>query len=189
MIDAILRWFRFNLWYFQNPPWDTGISPPELHAFLKEHKPGRALDLGCGTGTNLITLAGAGWQTSGVDFALRAVETARRKVARAGLEASVRVGDVSHLEDIPGPFELVLDIGCYHCLTNQGRQGYRGSLKRLLAPGGSYLLYVHLREGVTPLVGIDENEIGLLSQDLRLVWREDSLDGRGRKAVWMRFER
>lgn len=189
MIDAVLRWVRFNLWYFQNPPWDTGISPPELQAFVRDHKPGRVLDLGCGTGTNLLFLARAGWQVCGVDYALRAVETAKRKLSRAGLAASVRVGDVSRLEALVGTFDLVLDIGCYHSLTTPSRSGYRAGLRRLLAPGGSFLIYAHLRQGEGQNVGIDENEIGMLGQDLSLVWREDSLDSRARKAVWMRFER
>ena len=32
-------------------PWDSGITPPEIHEVLKELPPGKALDLGCGTGT------------------------------------------------------------------------------------------------------------------------------------------
>ena len=60
------RWL-FNLWYFQRPPWDSGISPPELMEFIRSSQPGRALDLGCGTGTNIITLAKNGWQVTGVE--------------------------------------------------------------------------------------------------------------------------
>ena len=52
-----LRRLSFLLWYFRDPPWDTNISPPELLDFINRHPPGRVLDLGCGTGTNVITLA------------------------------------------------------------------------------------------------------------------------------------
>jgi 2-polyprenyl-3-methyl-5-hydroxy-6-metoxy-1,4-benzoquinol methylase len=85
----------FNLWYFKKPPWDTGVSPPELIGFIATHPPGRALDLGCGTGTNVITLAQHGWQVTGVDFARKAIVMGKRKVRQAGVNADLRVGDVT----------------------------------------------------------------------------------------------
>ena len=189
MNSSILNWLRFNLWYFQNPPWDTGISPPELQAFIQEHPPGRALDLGCGTGTNLVSLARAGWQVVGVDFALRAVNLARRRCSRAGVRAELRVGDVSRLDVLSGTFDLILDIGCYHGLALERREAYRRGLDRLLAPGGTFLIYAHQRIAGNGPVGIDASEVEAFQAGLRLGWREDSLDRRGRRAVWMRFER
>jgi len=38
-------------------PWDTGVPPPELVSVVEGNDrlvPGKALDLGCGTGTNSI---------------------------------------------------------------------------------------------------------------------------------------
>ena len=64
-MQNLLRRFLFHYWYFGQPPWDTGVSPPELLDFIQNHKPGRAIDIGCGTGTNVITLANAGWNVTG----------------------------------------------------------------------------------------------------------------------------
>ncbi|MDK1118669.1 MAG: methyltransferase domain-containing protein [Anaerolineae bacterium] len=64
----------FKLIYYFKPPWDTGISPPELFDFIKNNPAGAAIDLGCGTGTNLIRLAQAGWDVTGVDFVARAIK-------------------------------------------------------------------------------------------------------------------
>ena len=77
-----LRRLQFNFWYFRNPPWDSGITPPELFEFIQSHPAGRAIDIGCGTGTNVITLAKIGWQVTGFDFAARAIQLAKRKAKK-----------------------------------------------------------------------------------------------------------
>ncbi len=185
------RFLLFNLWYYlKRPPWDTGISPPELIAFLEEHPPGRALDLGCGTGTNVIHLAKNGWQAFGVDFAWKAIATARRKSREAGVQAVFRVGDVSRVGGFSEPFDLVLDIGCYHSLPADSRRSYRENLPGLLRPGGSYLLYAFLNENERPGSGISEAEIGDFASALRLVSRQEGRDRAGdRRSVWLTFER
>jgi hypothetical protein len=43
--------------------------PTELMDFIQRHPIGRALDLDCGTGINVITYARREWQIAGLDFA------------------------------------------------------------------------------------------------------------------------
>jgi SAM-dependent methyltransferase len=108
-----MRRVFFELRYLLGrPPWDTGITPPEVLAFLERTPPGRALDLGCGTGTNAVELARRGWEVTAIDFSHRAVAAARQRAAAARLPVDVRQGDVSDLRGVQGPFDLVLDIGC-----------------------------------------------------------------------------
>lgn len=52
-----------------------------------ELMPGRALDLGSGTGRNALYLAGHGWEAVGVEMAGYAVEVARRKASEQGVAA------------------------------------------------------------------------------------------------------
>ena len=84
---------------FKKTPWDTGITPPEIVAMIESGKVpiGRALDLGCGTGTNAITLAQHGFEVIGIDVSRRAIALARRKVRSAQLADRVRLerGDVT----------------------------------------------------------------------------------------------
>ncbi len=185
----MFRRLEFTLWYFRHPPWDTGISPPELFAFMREHAPGRALDLGCGTGTNIITLAQHGWQATGVDFAPPAIRRARRKAAAAGVQADLRVSDVTRLPGISGPFDLILDIGCYHGLPLAGRMAYRGRVLELLTPDGSLLQYVHLRdEADKRMHGLREDELNLFAPQLQLAQRENGRE-RGGLSAWLTFRR
>src|ERR1041385_3822376 len=98
----MFRRLVFQSMYFRQPPWDTGISPPELFEFIKTHPAGRAIDLGCGTGTNVITLAKSGWRVTGIDFAPRAIKLAKQKAQSMGVQADVTVNDATKLNGITG---------------------------------------------------------------------------------------
>jgi cyclopropane fatty-acyl-phospholipid synthase-like methyltransferase len=184
------HWLRFHVWYYRHPPWDTGISPPELYEYIKYNPAGRALDMGCGTGTNVVTLAAAGWRVVGVDFVTRAVHSAQRRIRRAGMSglAEVHRDDVARLEGVDGPFDLILDIGCYHGLPDEAQTGYRRNIERLLAPGGAWLMYTRCRPESVQSLGISEKHIRCLQERWRLVKREDGFDRMDVPAVWLTFQ-
>ena len=176
--------------YLGQPPWDTGVSPPELFEFIKNNKPGRAIDIGCGTGTNVITLTQAGWKVTGVDFAPRAIKIARQKLKRSRMPATVLVADATNLSGIAGPFDLALDLGCFHGISREGRAKYLDQLQRILGPNGFWLLYAFLSPG-TPRSGhgLDEAEINRISAQLTLVSRRDGFDKRERQSAWFLFQK
>jgi len=188
----LLRQLFFRAWYYRRPPWDTNQTPPELLDFIASHPPGRALDLGCGTGTNVLALAQNGWQATGVDFVPRAIRAARGKARRAGMTAGqveFRVDDVTRLTGISGPFELILDIGCFHSLSPQGMARYRANLRRLLAPGGTFLLYLFFRsQGSACGSQATESDLEPFSEFLTLVNRQDSTERGLFKSSWLTFE-
>jgi SAM-dependent methyltransferase len=189
VIQHFRHWLRFNLSYFGSPPWDTGITPPELVQFCQDHPAGRALDLGCGTGTNLVYLARAGWQVTGVEFALKAVRLARRKLRVTGLPGTVLQGDAARVTLPSDPFTLILDIGCFHGLPADSRPAYRQQVFDHLAAGGTFLIYLHLNDEINHRVAVGEDEITAFQERLALAWRQDSLDRFGRRASWLAFER
>jgi SAM-dependent methyltransferase len=184
----VLRRLQFDLWYVFRAPWDSGISPPELLDYMTTHPAGRAIDLGCGSGTNVITLASQGWKVTGIDYAPRTIRIARRKLRKAGLQATLAIVDVCRMDSIDGPFDLALDLGCFHGL--QDRAGYLRNLKRVLNPGGHWLLYGFLNPGrATAGRGLSESDLALLaSSGLRLLSRKDGLDKRGWASAWFLFQ-
>ncbi|MBI5296543.1 MAG: class I SAM-dependent methyltransferase [Chloroflexi bacterium] len=183
---------RFNFWYFGSPPWDTGVSPPELFEFIDTHPRGRAIDLGCGTGTNVITLAKAGWSVTGVDFASRAIALARRKTRAAHIQAKLRVGDATRLDGIEGPFDLALDMGCFHNIGD--RAAYLRELDRLLAPGGFWLMYGFVQapaslDGPGTSFGLGEADLELIHQHLTPVHRRDGSDRGSHPSAWFLYQK
>ncbi len=184
----MLRRLWFNLAYYQKPIWDTGISPPELLDFINTHSPGRALDLGCGTGTNAITLAKSGWEVTGVDFAYRAIKLARNKAKQEKADITFKYGSVTDLKTTGGSYELVLDLGCFHSLDAADRSRYIENLPRLLAPGATFLLYVFLKpHSLMPGPGVQEADITSIQGVLQLVQRENGTEAFSRPSSWLTF--
>ncbi len=179
-------------------PWDTGISPPELLEAIENppaRLPRRMLDIGCGTGTNCLTLAQRGWQTVGIDFARLAIDTATQKaqaladdIARAGGSTRFFVADVTQLPS-PAPddrFSLLLDLGCLNGIPLERRADYARMAAEQAMPGAMFLLYAHLpvagRErprGITP-----EELDQLLAGAFRLERREMGTAPQGGQSMW-----
>jgi len=158
----------WNVMYLFRPPWDTGRPLPALVEMVESGQlaPGRAIDLGCGTGTNVLYLARHGFEVTGVDIARLAIVRARAKARRAGVSARFLVADVTRLPEDLGPFDLALDVGCFHSLSSAQREAYVRTLRRIVRPGGTYLLWVFLREPEQPAPrvgprGVTEDEVTL----------------------------
>lgn len=183
------RGLRFDLQYLLGQtPWDTGVTPPEVKAFMETHdaRPGRALDLGCGTGKNAVYLARHGWRAVGVDISLLAILQARWRALRT--EAAVRFhrADVTDLSFLERPFDLALDIGCLHSLPTQDRAPYASEVIRLTRPGAWYMLYAFTpRDKEGDPAGISPKEIErLLSPAFDLECREGGEDPTGSSSAW-----
>jgi len=179
--------YSFGLLYWFKPPWDSGIPVPELQRAIANRPPGNALDLGCGTGTNVRYLAEHGWQVTGIDFVPRAIAQAQRKLRN--LPATLLVGDVTRLAklELPGPFDLALDLGCFHGLSVGGQQNYLAGLRHWMRPGGIYLLYAWQPTGARDQRGLSRERVfALFEKGFKPIGYEQ---GQGRPSTWYYFER
>lgn len=104
--------------------------------------PGRVLDLGCGAGRNALYLASHGFEADAVDLSPVAIAWARERAAGMGVDARFVCGDAFTLaaRELCGPYDLVVDSGCFHHLPPHRRVSYLALLDRVLAPGGHLAL-------------------------------------------------
>jgi SAM-dependent methyltransferase len=94
----------------------------------------RVLDVGCGTGVDLVRFARGGARAVGVDIADSAVALARQNVAHRGLAADLLVADGEALPFASNAFDYVFAHGVAQ-YTTDGRRLVE-EVHRVLAPGG-----------------------------------------------------
>jgi cyclopropane fatty-acyl-phospholipid synthase-like methyltransferase len=129
--------------YFRMP-WE-GAPRDELVELVGSGRigPGRAIDLGSGTGSNAIFLAQQGFDVTGVDFAASAIAKARQTASEAGVSVRFEVDDLTQLREVEGPFDLLVDYGTLDDLRPKDRDLYLQNLLALTHTGSQYLLWVH----------------------------------------------
>ncbi len=132
------RYFHFNeLFRF-----DTQV----LDRWLK--RPGRLLDLGCGTGRHLVHFAAKGFEVTGVDLSEHMLAVARRRVLAARCSATLVHGDITRLDELGlGRFDYAIcmfsTLGMIYGAAN--RLAFLRSIRERLEPGGLFASHVHNR--------------------------------------------
>lgn len=187
------RWMFTAMYWRRRTPWDTGVTPPELRAVVEgpeAEPPGRALDIGCGTGLNSIYLARHGWDVTGIDFASPAIVRARKRLRNANttgqrpLRARFLRGDATHMRavGVRGPFSLVVDMGCLHGIPREARARYAEELTALTSPAALYMLYAFTGDDD---IGITDEEVAsLFGARFRVVRVERGADRGDRQSSW-----
>jgi 2-polyprenyl-6-hydroxyphenyl methylase/3-demethylubiquinone-9 3-methyltransferase len=153
---------------------------------------GTLLEIGCGTATHLLALAGGFDQAIGTDASAAMVEAGRRRVelARPGAGISIRVDPAEKLATIADrSVDAVVCVGVLEHIPD--KESVVGQIRRVLTPGGRFVCltpnggncwYRH----VAPILGQDVRH---LSTD-RFVSRaelEALLCGAGLEPILCRF--
>jgi cyclopropane fatty-acyl-phospholipid synthase-like methyltransferase len=131
----------WNSAYEGSPPWDIGGPQPEFVKLAEAGKlQGQILDVGCGTGEQVMLAARHGAVAMGVDIAELAIERARAKAEERGISATFQVADVLHLDQLGRQFDVITDSGVFHVFDDEQRPVYVNSLRSALLRGGMYYM-------------------------------------------------
>ena len=148
-------------------PWDGHPLAQSLRGLI-EGTPdtpalpaGSALELGCGTGDTSIYLAQHGWRVTAVDFVVKALDRARAKAAAADASVDFVRADVTHLTQaaIGTGFELIVDNGCLHNMSDTDRDAYVREVSAVAAPDARLLIVAFRPGGRFGVRGIEPAEM------------------------------
>ncbi|WP_406814194.1 class I SAM-dependent methyltransferase [Mycobacterium sp. M23085] len=122
---------------------------------------GSALEVGCGTGDCSIYLAQHGWKVTAVDFVAKPLERARAKAGAAGAAVDFVQADVTQLSraGIGANFELIVDNGCLHNMSDADRDDYVREISALAAPDARLLIVAFVPGGRVGVRGVDRAEM------------------------------
>jgi SAM-dependent methyltransferase len=164
-------------------PWDTGQVPRELSALIEGPgalPTGRALDVGCGTGTQAVYMARSGWEVTAVDAVPRPLSQARARAGAAGVRVDWILGDAGRLHRLelePG-FTLIFDRGCFHGLDESQRGAYAAAVDELAGRGATLLMLAFAPSRIpTAPRGVEQSELVARFAGWQLVSAEPETDG------------
>lgn len=131
-------------------PWDSDEPDIHLQWVLEEFDvaPCALVEIGCGTGTNTVWLAEAGFDALGLDLSSTAVAMARARATRADTECSFEVTDFLNDELPRGPFGMAFDRGCFHCFDDAAERSlFAARVASLLEPEGLWTSLIGSTDG------------------------------------------
>lgn len=170
-------------------PWHEADPPALLVSALdRRNTVGRALDVGCGSGTYSMYMAKRGYRVTAIDFMPQAIAMLRERIAGTELPIEPNQADVG-VWTTNEPFDVVLDVGCMHTPGTIERGAYKNQLLNWLAPGGDFVLLHFGRRGwwdwwpIGPSRVYGEALCSLFAPELELV--QDASELRGNMPLFM----
>lgn len=103
----------------------------------------RVLEIGFGTGTDLLQFARGGAIVTGVDLTPRSIEIARRRFEVYGLNGEFAIGDAENLGFPDSNFDVVYSFGVLHHTPDTQRAV--SEIHRVLKPGGMAIVMIYHR--------------------------------------------
>ena len=117
------------------------------------------LDLGCGTGHDVLALARQGFLAKGIDYAAVAIEEARRQARAANAAVAFRQGDIAQaLPYDDGAFDAVVSNMVLHSFEDAPLRRIVAEVARCLQPGGLFLFHANSTEDAPQRLAVQPPE-------------------------------
>jgi 2-polyprenyl-3-methyl-5-hydroxy-6-metoxy-1,4-benzoquinol methylase len=126
----------------QDTPWEINRPDSHLIRLVRDSTltPCRILEIGCGTGINAIWLASKGFEVTAIDISTVAIDRARQRIKASVHACKFLEADFLNTAIAIGPFEWILDRGCFHCCeTVAERRHFAENVTRHLTDDGMWL--------------------------------------------------
>jgi 2-polyprenyl-3-methyl-5-hydroxy-6-metoxy-1,4-benzoquinol methylase len=128
--DAVYRSELPDSYLVMDAGWDiSGPQPVVVELEQAGHIGGTVLDIGCGTGENALYLASRGHSVIGLDGSSAAIDRARAKGERRGIDATFTQADARKLAGYRSRFDTVIDSGLLHVFDDADRARYLAALR------------------------------------------------------------
>ncbi len=129
---------------------------PEVVEFLKNKK-GNILDMGCGSGRNMIKQDGLEYY--GCDFSENMLKFAKQKGEELGIKARLSKFNVEKLGFDDEFFDAAIFISTLHCIENEKlRKKALAELFRVLKVGGEAMISVWDKNSDPEISHLEKNE-------------------------------
>lgn len=138
----------FAKWKNAGTDLDWGTQWTNVHLpFLKSANIKTVLDLGCGTGNDVLRLVQQGFTVTGMDFSDEAVRQGREKAEKLALNALFVVGDMA--KPLPfgcATFDAVMSNVAIHMFSDQITRKLFREIRRIVRSNGLFVFHVNSTE-------------------------------------------
>jgi SAM-dependent methyltransferase len=127
---------------YLDPPADTPYGLEYAFYLLGDIRDKTVLDLGCGSGENLVPLAKRGADVIGIDISPELMQLARQRLSSYGMAATLQEGS-AYATGLPDEsVDVVFSMALLHHLDLPAA---RHEIHRILRPGGLFILREPIR--------------------------------------------
>ncbi|MFH0837217.1 MAG: class I SAM-dependent methyltransferase [Candidatus Aenigmatarchaeota archaeon] len=115
---------------------------PDIEKLAEKWKPGKILDIGCGTTNSLLPFAKKGFECHGIDISTNMIKLAKKYAEKHNVNIKLKPANMLKLP-YKQEFDHVISIATLHHLdTNAKRLKSLKEIKRVLKKNGSFFFTV-----------------------------------------------